>query len=155
MRAAPKHSKYVQRVAVRLVREPGNPELVEARRIGTPEDAFRIFRAYFPEDLPREQFSVLALNTRSKPLSHEVISTGSLNGSLVHPREVFLHAVLQSAAAIVVCHNHPSGDPAPSREDRELTKRLAEAGRVLGISLLDHVILGAGRYWSFKERGEL
>ena len=87
MRAAPKHSKYVQRVTVRLVREPGNPELVEARRIGTPEDAFRIFRAYFPEDLPREQFSVLALNTRNKPLSHEVVSAGSLNGSLVHPRE--------------------------------------------------------------------
>ncbi len=104
---------------------------------------------------PREQFSVLAVNTRNKPLSHEVVSTGSLNGSLVHPREVFLHAVLQSAAAIVVCHNHPSGDPVPSREDRELTRRLAEAGSVLGISLLDHVILGHGRYWSFKEQGEL
>ena len=156
MRPVPTHSKYVQRVAVRLVREPGNPELVEARPIRQPEDAFRVFRAYFPEDLPREQFSVLALNTRNRPLSHEVVSTGSLNGSLVHPREVFLHAVLQSAAAIVVCHNHPSGDPAPSREDRELTRRLAEAGRVLGISLLDHVILGEGcRYWSFKERGEL
>ena len=155
MRAVPKHSKYVQRVTVRLVREPGNPELVGARPIRKPEDAFRIFRAYYPEDLPREQFSVLALNTRNKPLSHEVISSGSLNGSLVHPREVYLHAILQSAAAIVVCHNHPSGDPAPSREDRELTKRLAEAGRVLGIGLLDHVILGEGSYWSFKERGEL
>lgn len=156
MRAVPKQSKYVQRVAVRLVREPGNPELIEARPIRQPEDAFRIFRACFPEDLAREQFSALALNTRNKPLSHEVVSTGSLNGSLVHPREVFVHAVLQSAAAIVVCHNHPSGDPAPSREDRELTRRLAEAGKVLGIPLLDHVVLGEGSYyWSFKEQGEL
>ena len=117
MRPAPKHSKYVQRVSVRLVREPGNPALVEAQRIRQPEDAFRIFRTHYPEDLAREQFSVLALNTRNKPLSHEVLSTGSLNGSLVHPREVYLHAILQNAAAIVVAHNHPSGDPNPSQED--------------------------------------
>ena len=155
MRPVPKHSKYVQRVAVRLVREPGNPSLVEARRIRQPEDAYRIFRAHYPEDIAREQFSVLALDTRNKPLSHEVISTGSLNASLVHPREVYLHAILQNAAAIVVAHNHPSGDPNPSREDRALTRRLAEAGRILGIDLLDHVVLGHGCYYSFKEHGEV
>ena len=152
----PKNSKYVQRVTVRLVREPGNPPLTEARRIRQTEDAFRIFRAHYPEDLAREQFSVLALNTRNKPLSHEVLSTGSLNGSLVHPREVFLHAILQNAAAIVVAHNHPSGDPNPSREDRQLTRRLAEAGRILGIDLLDHIILSHGpHFYSFKEQGEI
>ena len=147
MRPVPTHSKYVQRVVVRLVCEPGNPELIEARRIRQPEDAFRIFRAHYPEDLAREQFSALALNTRNKPLSHEVLSTGSLNGSLVHPREVFLHAILQNAAAIVVAHNHPSGDPNPSREDRTLTRRLAEAGRILGIGLLDHIVLGHGPHF--------
>ena len=98
---------------------------------------------------------MLALDTRNKPLSHEVISTGSLNASLVHPREVYLHAILQNAAAIVVAHNHPSGDPNPSREDRALTRRLAEAGRILGIDLLDHVVLGHGCYYSFKEHGEV
>jgi len=146
---------YVDKVTVRLVREPSNQPLVRAKRIATHVDAYEMLRALYPEDLAREQFSVLAVNTRNVPTSHEVISSGSLNGSLVHPREVFLHAILQNAAAIVVAHNHPSGDPNPSQEDRSLTARLVNAGNILGIQLLDHIILGNGTYYSFKEKGEV
>jgi DNA repair protein RadC len=85
-----------------------------------------------------------------------IVSVGTLSGAFVHPREVFKAAILGNAAAIILFHNHPSGDPDPSREDRELTLRLIQAGRILGIDVLDHVILGdEGRYYSFKEHGVL
>jgi len=83
------------------------------------------------------------------------VSEGSLNQSIVHPREVFAPAVRESAAAVIFVHNHPSGDPSPSREDREITRRLKEAGELLGIRVLDHVIVGDGSYYSFTESGVL
>ena len=83
------------------------------------------------------------------------MSRGILNGSLVHPREVYREAAIGQAAAIIAFHNHPSGDPTPSQEDRVLTERLRKAGKILGIELLDHVIVAASRYWSFKEHNEL
>jgi DNA repair protein RadC len=83
------------------------------------------------------------------------VSVGSLNESIVHPRELFLEAIRHSAAAVIVVHNHPSGDPAPSPEDVEVTRRLRDAGQILGIELLDHVVLGDGRWVSLKERGVL
>jgi len=102
---------------------------------------------------PVETFGLLALDARRR-LRHElVISVGCLTASLVHPREVFQEAIAGRAAAIIVFHNHPSGDPEPSTEDLALTRRLASAGALLGIELLDHVILGAGRYLSLRDRG--
>lgn len=102
---------------------------------------------------PVETFGLLALDVRRR-LRHEVvISVGCLTASLVHPREVFQEAIAARAAAIIVFHNHPSGDPEPSAEDLALTRRLASAGALLGIELLDHVILGAGRYLSLRDRG--
>ncbi len=92
----------------------------------------------------REHFLVLLLNARHEVVAKETVSVGSLNASIVHPREVFKAAVLASAAAVVLVHNHPSGDPEPSEEDLAITKRLVEAGELLGISVLDHVIV-AGR----------
>ena len=105
--------------------------------------------------LQREQFLVVLLNSKNKVIGTEVISEGSLTGSVVHPREVFQPAILQHAAAIVVAHNHPSGDPHPSSEDREITRMLVEAGKILKLPVLDHLIIGDGTYYSFQEEGAL
>ena len=101
----------------------------------------------------RELFGALYLNTKNVIVHSEIISMGSLNASIVHPREFFKPAILNSAAAVIAVHNHPSGDPAPSSDDIELTKRLTEAGEILGIKLLDHIVLGGGGFISMKERG--
>jgi DNA repair protein RadC len=103
----------------------------------------------------KENFLVLYLNTRNQLLHKEFVSIGTLNASLVHPREVFEPALRHSAAAVILVHNHPSGDPTPSQEDRELTRRLAEAGRLLGVEVLDHVIVSAARRYSLQENGDI
>lgn len=106
-------------------------------------------------DLRKEVFLALLLDGRNRLLREERISEGSLTSAIVHPREVFAPAIRESAGAIVVVHNHPSGDPTPSREDLEITARLAQVGRLVGINLLDHVILGDPGYLSLRERGYL
>jgi DNA repair protein RadC len=105
--------------------------------------------------LKRERFFCLLLDARNRCLREEAVSEGSLTGSLVHPREAFRAAVREAASAVIFAHNHPSGDPSPSREDVELTRRLWEAGNVLGIRVLDHVVLGHSRYYSFADEGGL
>ena len=99
----------------------------------------------------REQFMAIHLDARNCYLSHEVVSVGSLNASLVHPREVFKAAILASAASVICVHNHPSGEVTPSKEDIELTRRMVQAGEVVGIEVLDHVILGPSKMLSLKE----
>jgi DNA repair protein RadC len=106
---------------------------------------------YFAE----EHFRILILNTRHQVLAERDISVGSLNASLVHPRETFRAAIAQGAAALVLLHNHPSGDPTPSADDLALTARLAQAGQLLGIPILDHLVIGDGRYVSLREQGLL
>lgn len=101
----------------------------------------------------KEYFKIVLLNTKNQLISFEDISVGSLNASIVHPREIFHYPIKKSAAAIILVHNHPSGDPTPSREDLDVTKRLVEAGEILGIKVLDHIIVGEGRHLSFKEKG--
>ena len=104
---------------------------------------------------PVETFGILALDVRHRLKREAVISVGCLTSSLVHPREVFQEAVVSRAAALVLFHNHPSGDPEPSGEDVALTRRLCSAGTLMGIEVLDHLVLGAGRFVSLKERGLL
>ena len=99
----------------------------------------------------KEQFVVILLNNKNKVIGTEVVSEGSLSSSIVHPREVFAPALLHHAAAIMVAHNHPSGDPKPSIEDEEITRLLLRSGKVLGIPMIDHVIIGDGNYYSFLE----
>jgi len=120
--------------------------------VRSPQDVRNLLleRLQFEE---RERFMCILLNTKNHCLGVEEISVGSLNSSIVHPREVFKVAVRRSAASIIVAHNHPSGDVTPSREDVEVTRRLCEAGRVLGIELLDHVIFGDEDILSLKEKG--
>jgi DNA repair protein RadC len=103
----------------------------------------------------REHFLMLALDGKNRVVGFEIVSVGTLTASLVHPREVFKAAILTNAAAIVVAHNHPSGDPTPSAEDRAITERLKQAGELLGIAVLDHVVLGDSGYHSFADAGEL
>ena len=127
----------------------------ESRQCDSAAPAAAIFRAVIG-DADREHFAVAVLNARRTVIGVQVVSVGTLSASLVHPREVFKPAILLNGAAIVVCHNHPSGDPAPSTEDREVTRRLVRAGELLGIPVADHVIIGEGEtFFSFRERGLL
>lgn len=120
--------------------------------IRSPEDGAH----YVMDDmrfLSQEHFVTIYLNTKNQVLHRQTIFIGSLNASIVHPREVFKEAFRWSAASIICFHNHPSGDPTPSREDIEVTKRLVECGKILGIELLDHIIIGDQTFVSLKEKG--
>ncbi|MBI3947083.1 MAG: DNA repair protein RadC [Armatimonadetes bacterium] len=131
-----------------------NAVFVDAPRpqIGSPQDVARLLMPELAGEL-REQLRALFLDTRNQVLRARTISIGGLDASIIHPREVFKEAIAQSAAAVIVAHNHPSGDPSPSPEDIAVTRRLVEAGRIIGIELLDHVVIGDGRFVSLKERG--
>ena len=118
----------------------------------TPEETARYLLPRYASR-PTETFGLLALDVRQRLKREAVVSSGCLTSSLVHPREVFQEAIVSRAAALVLFHNHPSGDPEPSAEDLALTRRLVSAGTLLGIQVLDHLVLGAGRYVSLKERG--
>ena len=122
--------------------------------IRSPEDIFAIMAQEY-ENAVVETAQMLALDTKNKIIGVFTISTGSLNASIIHPRDVFQRAILSNAAAVVLVHNHPSGDPTPSPEDMELTRRLVEAGKMLDIEVLDHVVIGEGRFVSLKEAGVL
>lgn len=103
--------------------------------------------------LKKEHMKLVLLNVKCNLISVEEISVGSLNASIVHPREVFNPAIRKSSASIIMVHNHPSGDPSPSSEDVSITARIAEAGKLIGIELVDHIIIGDGKYISMKEKG--
>lgn len=122
------------------------------RKINQPGNAAEIFRQFIG-DCDRESFCILCLNTKNEPTALHQVSSGTLNASLVHPRETFKLAILANSASIIACHNHPSGNPSPSQEDVELTERLRDTGALIGIELLDHIVLGDGTYVSMKERG--
>lgn len=127
-------------------------KLESATRVGSPSDLAEIM---IPElkGLDREHFKAVLLNTKNAIVRIVTVAIGSLNAALVHPRETFKAAVASSAASVILVHNHPTGDPEPSREDEELTLRFAKAGKLLGIELLDHIIIGDGRFVSLRERG--
>lgn len=144
-------AKRIQILSLRLVRE--GSILYKTRRISSPKDAVGIGQQFL-EDADREQVIVCCLDTKNQPLSISVVSMGILNSSLIHPREIFKTAILTNAASIMLFHNHPSGDPEPSNEDLSITQRIKEAGVLMGIELLDHIIIGTeGRYCSLKEKG--
>ena len=123
-------------------------------RFTSPQQVFDYFHHEF-RDSRKEYFLVLLLDGKNRIIRRVQISEGSLNQSIVHPREVYLPAVKESAAAIILVHNHPTGDPAASSEDIAITRRLKEAGEIMGIKVLDHIIVGDGEYLSFVERGLL
>lgn len=122
--------------------------------IHSPED---VYRRIYPglRGQKKEKFIELCLDTKNQVIKEDIISIGSLNANIVHPREVFKTALAESAAHIIVAHNHPSGDPSPSKEDIEITKKLVETGKIMGIEVLDHIIIGDGRHFSMKEAGHI
>ncbi|UYO63638.1 DNA repair protein RadC [Acetobacterium wieringae] len=146
-------AKRIQIVSLKMVRE--STILYEARKISSPKDAAGLGQRFL-EEADREQVIVCCLDNKNVPINLNVVSMGTLNTSLIHPREVFKTAIMSNAASIVLFHNHPSGDPEPSQEDISITKRIADAGTLMGIELLDHIIIGLeGRYLSLKEHGHL
>ena len=126
----------------------------EGAPVRSPRDVYALFAARL-EDLPVEEFHVAVLDSQHRLERDVTVTRGILNSSLVHPREVFREAIAERAAAIILVHNHPSGDPAPSADDRAVTEQLAAAGRLLDIPVHNHVIVGRGRYMSFAEAGLL
>jgi DNA repair protein RadC len=140
---------------VEMSRRAGSWATPSRPTISTPEDVVALCASQM-RGLDREHFWMLALNTKNRLLRVVEVSVGSLNASIVHPRELFREAVRLSAASVVVVHNHPSGDPTPSGADLQLTRRLVRAGEVLGIDLVDHVIIGdGGSFASVREMGAL
>lgn len=123
-------------------------------RFTSPQQVFDYFNHEF-RDSRKEYFLALLLDGKNRIIRRVQISEGSLNQSIVHPREVFSPAVKETSAAVILVHNHPTGDPAPSSEDIAITRRLKEAGEIMGIKVLDHIIIGDGEYVSFVERGLL
>jgi DNA repair protein RadC len=145
-------------VAIHAALELGRRMAGEVRDEGAPVRAPRdVYAAFAPrlEDLPVEEFHVAVLDAQHRLERDITVTRGILNSSLVHPREVFREAITERAAAIILVHNHPSGDPMPSAEDRLVTQQLVAAGRLLDIPVHDHVIIGRGRYMSFAEAGLL
>jgi DNA repair protein RadC len=139
---------------VALIRETGLPW--ERPQLRSSQDVARLFQTYL-DDTDREHFLIAMVDQKNRVIGLNVVSMGSLTASVVHPREVYKPAILCKAAAIICGHNHPSGDSAPSKEDRLLTRKLVLAGEALGIRVLDHVIVGDGTasYFSFADEGLL
>ena len=140
------------KAAVELGRRLRNFRIDHKIKINKPQDAVEILM----EDmryLKKEHLRVVFLNTKNIVIDVKDLSIGSLSTSVVHPREIFSEAIRKSSSSIIVCHNHPSGDPTPSQEDINITRRLFEVGKLIGIDLLDHLIIGDGNYVSLKEKG--
>ena len=140
-------------VKIQLVKD-GTINAAERPYISTPDDVAAIMRPVV-ELLAEERMYVMLLSTKNRVNAIQEVSVGSLNASVVHPREIFKAAILSNAAALILVHNHPSGDPTPSLEDIALTKAIVDAGKILNIPVLDHVIMGDRRYCSLKEKGVL
>ena len=145
-------------VSIHAALELGRRMAAEAREDGapvrSPRDVVEVFGPRL-EDLPVEEFHVAVLDSQHRLERDITVTRGILNSSLVHPREVFREAIAERAAAVILVHNHPSGDPTPSADDRQVTEQLVAAGRLLDIPVHDHIIIGRGRYTSFAEAGLL
>ena len=137
------------KAAIELGRRMKQKEILEVK-ITSPQDVVGLLIDEM-QYLKQECFKIILLDTKNKVIKVEEISLGTLNSSLVHPREVFVKAIKQHAASIILVHNHPSGDTEPSAEDKNITMRLVEAGELIGISVLDHIIIGRESYLSFKQ----
>lgn len=145
-------AKRVDFVSVKLIRE--RSILYKNRTVGNPQDAYELAKEML-EDEDREKLLACFLDTKNQPVALHVVSIGSLNSSIIHPREIFKAAVLSNAASIILYHNHPSGNPTPSLEDYSATERLQECGKLIGIDLLDHIIIGNEVYYSMREKGDM
>ncbi len=143
-------AKRVDIVSIKMVKEKST--LYNGRKINSPEAGYRLVKDFL-ETLDREAMVVVCLNSQNEPNNLTVASMGTLDSSPVHPREVLKTAVLSNASSILIAHNHPGNSMEPSNADRDVTVRIEEACRLMGITLLDHIIVGHDRWYSFKEAG--
>jgi DNA repair protein RadC len=141
-------------VALELGREVCSSPLRAGERFSSSSELFHRYKARF-FSARREYFYSLHLNSKNQLIREVLVSVGSLSISVVHPREVFSFAIRDSTSAIILLHNHPSGDPSPSREDRDCTKRLVHGGKILGIRVLDHIVIGHDEYYSFADASQM
>ena len=144
-------TKAMQILTIAEITKRINQSKTPIKKISCAKDVFNYFHERL-KDEKQEHFYVLMLNTQNYIIGEHLISKGILDASIIHPREVFKPAIKNSAAKIILVHNHPSGDPTPSKEDEEVTNNLVETGNLLGIRVLDHVIIGKDKYWSWKEK---
>lgn len=137
---------------IQAVKESSARYDLDSKKVTSPWDAYKIIKEVFKPDMECEEvFSILTLDAKCQVTGCFEVSRGSLNSSIVHPREVFKRAILANSHGIILTHNHPSGNPKPSKEDENVTKRLQECANIIGIKIIDHVITGDGTYFSFKE----
>jgi DNA repair protein RadC len=154
MSQLPKIVKY----KIQLVRESEFPYTLTSKEphksLLSPQEAYELIEKTLNLSLePKENFGILALDVKVRAIGLHIISVGSIDGSIATPRDVFMAAILNNAAAIILFHNHPSGDPTPSSEDIKVTRNLCDAGNIMGIQVLDHIIIGENRYESLKQSG--
>jgi DNA repair protein RadC len=148
-------AKFAQlKACLEIGKRIGSQKWETGQPLRSSEDVFHHFRENLGRE-KREQFYVVLLNNKNRKIREIKISEGSLTASLVHPREVYNPVIRESAAGVIFVHNHPSGDPAPSPEDIDITKRLKEVGDVMGVRVLDHIVIGHDRYFSFNDKGML
>ena len=145
--------KRISIVSIKMVRE--SSVLYDIRKISSPNDVVELGKRFLQEE-DREKLIVCCIDTKNQPTAINVVAIGTLNNSLVHPREVFKPAILSNSASIILFHNHPSGDPKPSNQDVEFTNKVEQASQILGIQLLDHIVIGNTNYVSiFSEREKM
>lgn len=146
-------AKIVSKYTVQLVRESNKTYDIDSKKVSGPGDAYEYVEEIFNlSNQAEEVVALLALDTKNKVVGAFEVSRGAINMSIMHPREVFQRAILANANSIILAHNHPSGDYRPSREDIDITDRLIEAGKILGIRVNDHIIVGDFKYISLKEK---
>ena len=145
---------YVRELVITCRAKPARVGLDQARQLLTPKESAEVFIGLLAQESV-EVFGLLCLTTKYRVIGYYEVSRGTLNTTVVEPRDVFKAALLANAACVIVGHNHPSDDPSPSPDDIALTRRLAAAGALLGIELVDHIVVGNNRYVSFKEMGVL
>lgn len=145
------HAKRVNIVSLKMVKE--SSVKYSNRTISTPIEAVDLLRDLL-EECDREKMLVCCLNIKNEPTNISIVSVGSLNSSIVHPREIFKTAIISNSASIIIAHNHPSGNSKPSKEDITVTQRIKESGKIVGIEMIDHIIIGErNNYTSLKEEG--
>lgn len=142
----------IEVLSLRLVRDNVVKYEFEAS-VTTPESVWKVAQAIGLDAKPEEEFHILCLDCKGKIVGVHMVGRGTTTSAIVHPREVFKRALLNNAQSIILMHNHPSGEVIPSKEDLDITRRLVEAGKVLGVEILDHTIVGDGVYLSFSEKG--
>lgn len=146
--------KRISLISVKVVKEKTGLYDVPTTKISSPQDAHTIIETVLALNSSTvEKFGILTLNTKNAVVGIHVLTIGSLNTSIVHPRDIFQQALLNNAASIVLFHNHPSGDTTPSREDIDITRKVCAAGEMMGIPVLDHVIVGDGEFKSLRSAG--